>query len=729
MTNLYKIITHLSEIDEIISYCKATKYCSFDIETNGKPYYEPEGFITILGISFQPGSSYIIPLKHEDSPFKEDYLKILNKLGKELLENPNIIKVAYNVQFEMCWMRRYGIELKGRVFDAMLAKHLLNEERPNDLGFVSGLLYPAFADFKDETEKLARKYGWDKIPMKPLCDRNALDTDLTLRLMLYFEPKLIALGLYKLFRNLTMMMARNLSETSYGGFDIDMGYLTSLNQEYLQKLTSLKEEMLNLPRFKRYEVSRLKKAKNTLISNLMEELEELGKDPIKNKRTIATREVKIKNYQEGKFTTKKELDALAPFNPQSLKQLADFFFYSKKGLKLKILAYTFDKKTKKETSNPSLAEDTLKLLSLKDKSQFIEKLLLYNKLEHIHSTYIKGMLERVSTNSKAHTSFLIHGTVTGRLSSVNPNLQNIPRGTTASDIKKMFKAPPGHVILEVDYSQAELRLVAELAKEEVMIDIFKRGYNIHVATACKTNGVLDKYDDIRKILKDENHPDWLFWEKEKKRAKLINFGILYGQTAKKLSQELSNAMGREVSFDEAQKFIDEWYKGFPKVKKWISGQHKKARTEGYVTNLFGRRRRLPNAQFTNDKEAKASGLFGYYLEALRQSVNAPIQGASSDMTQFASVIIREKVLKGELPRYIRQLYTVHDSIGYSIKIKDLAEVIPKIIAICANPELKDWFGVELKYVNMKVSPEVGLTWGSLEEYEQGKDYTHLLNTK
>lgn len=726
MKNSYRIIETINEVHSIVEYCKQTRYCSFDIETNGRPYYEDDSFITILGISFQVGNSYIIPLKHNDSKFKEDYLKILQIIAKGILENPDIVKVAYNIQFEINWMRKYGIEVKGRLFDTMLAKYLLNEERPNDLGYVSGLIFPESAGFKDETEKLARKFGWANIPLKELCDRNALDTDLTLRLMLYFEPKLIGLGLYQLYRNLIMMMARNLSETSFGGIPIDMGYLKDLDEKYIKDLTELKEAMLSLPRFKRYDISRIRKIKKGLIEIISKEIEELEKDPKKNARVIQNRKTKLNQYYEGKFLTKKDQGLMSSFNIQSTKQLIDFFFVAKKGLRLKVIAYTMDKKTKEFSKNPSVAEDTLLKLKNVDKSMFIDKLLQYNKKEHLHSTYIKGILERTSTNGKIHTSFLVHGTVTGRLSSINPNLQNIPRGTTASDIKKMFKAPPGYLILEVDYSQAELRLVAELAKEDVMIDIFKRGYNIHVATACKTNGVLEKYDEIRKILKDETHPDWLFWEKEKKRAKLINFGILYGQTAKKLSVELSNAMGRPVTFEEADKFIEEWYKGFPKVKKWIKKQQEQARTEGYVTNIFGRRRRLPNAQYRNDSVAKASGMFGYYLEALRQSVNAPIQGGSSDMTQFASVIIREKILAGELPRYIKQIYTVHDSIGYIIKPKDIEYVVPIIVNICANPELKEWFGVELKYVNMKVSPEIGKTWGGLEELELGKDYTHLL---
>ena len=428
MKNSYRIIETIDEVHSIVEYCKQTRYCSFDIETNGRPYYEDDSFITILGISFQVGNSYIIPLKHNDSKFKEDYLKILQIIARGILENPDIVKIAYNIQFEINWMRKYGIEVKGRLFDTMLAKYLLNEERPNDLGYVSGLIFPESAGFKDETEKLARKFGWANIPLKELCDRNALDTDLTLRLMLYFEPKLIGLGLYQLYRNLIMMMARNLSETSFGGIPIDMGYLKDLDEKYIKDLTQLKEAMLSLPRFKRYDISRIRKIKKGLIETISKEIEELEKDPKKNARVIQNRKTKLNQYYEGKFLTKKDQGLMAPFNIQSTKQLIDFFFIAKKGLRLKVIAYTMDKKTKEFSKNPSVAEDTLLKLKNVDKSMFIDKLLQYNKKEHLHSTYIKGILERTSTNGKIHTSFLVHGTVTGRLSSINPNLQNIPRG-------------------------------------------------------------------------------------------------------------------------------------------------------------------------------------------------------------------------------------------------------------------------------------------------------------
>jgi DNA polymerase I-like protein with 3'-5' exonuclease and polymerase domains len=720
MKHTFKIVESLEEIDKVIEYCQQTGYCSFDIETFGK-YYEDDSFITILGISFQPGSAYVIPLWHYDSPFKAQAREILQKIGKHLLENPKVTKIAYNAQYEYCWLLKYGIQIKGRLFDAMLAKHLLNEERPNDLGYVSGLIFPEFAGFKDETELLARKYGWDKIPLDSLSTRNALDCDLTLRLMFYFEPKLIKLKFYKLFRNLLMMNVRNLAESSHLGYHIDTKYLSELGGMYREKLDNLTREMLELPAVKKYESYKVRKIKKVWIKTVLAEIKELREDPVTNARKIKLRESKLSSYLLGQPTVKKEREMLEPLNPKSGKQLIDFFFTSKKGLKLTPTNFTQNKKTKQRSGNPSVAEDALKELQYYDSSGFIEKLLEYNKSEHIYSTYVKGMLERVSSKGKVHTSYLIHGTVTGRISSKDPNLQNIPRSLTSKDIKKMFIPRTGNLILEVDYSQAELRLVAELSKDEAMIEIFKRGYNIHVATACKVNGVLDRYEEIQKIIKNPDHPDNPHWEKQKKRAKLINFGILYGQTKKKLAIEL------QCSESQAQAFIDAWFSAYPQAKAWIDRQHKMAQNKGYVKNIFGRKRRLPNATMS-EREARKSGLFGFWLEALRQSVNAPIQGGSSDLTQFAGIVIREKILMGEISPLVRQIYTVHDSIGFDIPPHLIPEVTPKLVEICANPDTLEFFGFQMKYVNMKVSPEIGITWGDIHDYDPAMDYTKLLDT-
>lgn len=439
MDHKFKYIKSVSDVKRLIAYTQQTGYCSFDLETNGRPHYESDSFITIMGISFQPGSAYVIPLWHSESKLKDKALKILNLLRKGIFENTEVIKVSFNAQFEYQWLKRYNIGILGRYYDAMLAKYLLHEERPNDLGSVSEMIFPEFAGFKDETEVLAKKHGWANIPLDKLSFRNALDCDLTLRLMLYFEPRLIKYNLYSLFRNLLSPLVKTLGDSSYYGIDINLVYLKDLDTKYRSILKDLQEKMYSLPRFKRYNQKRIKYAKRALIDECRSEIEQLKKETLKtgknNARSIQNREAKISSYMAGNFTTKKDLKAIGEFNPQSDKQMRDFFFFSEYGLQLPILKKVMNKKTKKESDNPSIDEDTLTLLNRKDKSGFISTLLEFNKKSHLYNTYVKGILERVSTNKKVHTSMLIHGTVTGRLSSIKPNLQNIPRGCIHYDTK------------------------------------------------------------------------------------------------------------------------------------------------------------------------------------------------------------------------------------------------------------------------------------------------------
>ena len=297
----------------------------------------------------------------------------------------------------------------------------------------------------------------------------------------------------------------------------------------------------------------------------------------------------------------------------------------------------------------------------------------------------------------------------------------VNHNTTSTMIKPMFTPPKGYLLLEVDYSQAELRVVAELAKEDTMIEWFAKGYNIHVATACKMNNCIDRYDEIKAILKDLNHPDNETWEKRKKKAKTVNFGILYGQTKYKLAESL------KCSVEDAQKFLNEWFVSFPKITNYIKKQHRFAEKNGFVYSMWGRKRRLPDAMYKNDPAMR-----GYYSKALRDAINAPIQGASNDFTIFSSVIIREHKILGKLPWDLQQAYTVHDSLGYYVRPEDIHIVTPKLIKICDNPQTKEWFGFGMKYVKMKVSPEVGINWGSLREYDvknPGKeDYTKWIET-
>lgn len=708
--SLLKICKTRKEVKELIGYIQETRYMSFDFETSGLKYHEDFEYPTIISISFQPGSAWVIPLGHYQSKFKDNWVEILLML-KGVLEDYTIVKVAQNLKFEYKWLLRFGISCKGVLFDTMLAKYCLDEEKPHGLKEMVQKFFPAYAHYEDQVQPLVKKYGWARVPLPDLCKYGGIDADLTLRIMIFLEAKLIKLGFYNLFRNLLMMMTRVLGESEFEGMLVDRPYLESLMVKY-QAL--IRDENLKLAKnhtVLKFE-KRIKREKiKALIESIKTEIEEIKAKPKYNPVLIRNREKKIEDILSGKYNGK---EMPKPFNFASPKQLIELFFKSKHGFRFKVVRYTTDK-FKKPTKNPSTDESVLQELKDKDGSGFIDSLLELRGLEKLYGTYVKGMLAQLTNKDRVHANFHLL-TVTGRLGCKEPNLQNIPRVLTGGDIKPMFIPPPGMLLGEVDYSQAELRVVAELAKDEAMIEIFRKDYNIHVATACLMNGGINLYDKVKGILKDEEHEENEFWERAKKKAKTINFGILYEQGPDKLGEGLG------CSKDEAKEFKEIWLNNYPGVRKWIDNQHKHATEHGYVRNLFGRKRRLPDAMFRDWNEAKRYNMVGKWLEAQRQSVNAPIQGTASDFTSFSEVVIREHNKLGLLPYNMQQAYTVHDSIGFYIYPKDIHWVIPKLVTICDNPQTQKYFGFELKEVKMKVSPEIGVNWGSLHSYDPWQNY-------
>lgn len=704
-----------THVEELIHHCHVTKTCSLDYETTGFDYIRPTEYPLIMGISFQPGSSHIIPLGHKDSPFKKTWPKHFRLFSKEVLENEDIIKVAWNLKFEYKWGLRLDSIMKGRLFDGMLAKYCLDEERPFDLKDFAATYYPAYANYEDEIKD---KLPWKNKPFEKLCKYCGIDSDITLRGMVYMEPRLIKLGFYNLFRNLLMMATRVLGESEYRGMLVNRSYLEDLMGVYKIKITDAERAFMEDRGILKYERKYKKYHLKQLIEKVRLEIEEIEEQDAPNAaRLIANREAKVTRLLAGKMQGKKEV--YEGFNPASPAQLEKFLFSSKFGLRLKPI-----KKT--DSGKNSTDEETLLALKPFDKTGFMDKLLEHRGLVKLDSTYISGVHPLLDQNDRVHAGFKIHGTVTGRLSCVNPNLQNIPRDTTASDIKKMFIPPPGYMLLEVDYGQAELRIIAELAKDKAMIDIFKRGYNIHVATACKINGALDRYEEIKKIIKvgdnmsgeelaKPENKEILFWLKQKKRGKTINFAIVYGQTEKKLAIEL------KCSEKEAKQVIIDWFNAYPGVKRWMKYMKKFVHKHGYVMSMFGRKRRLYNID---------SPKYYLMLEAERQAINTPVQGASSDFGVFATIIIREKILSGELPIDMQQAYTVHDSIGFYVRPYDIHKVVPIIYKICRNPSTIKYFGFELKYVEMKVSPETSAeSWGALNEYHEDMDYVKIYKNR
>lgn len=718
MKNRYKIVKKWATIKKVVQYCKDTGYCSFDFEATGVDPYSDDFYPTTISISFQVGSSYVIPLGHKDSIFKDEFIPILEYLGDELFENKKIIKVCWNEKFERKVLLKYGIGIFGYVVDGMLAKYTLLEERPSDLKSMTGRFYPDFGGYEDEVGRLAGKYGWANIPLPELCRYNAVDSDVTLRLALRFEEKVIKGGFYNLFRNLTMPLSRVYAYSEYDGILVDRDYLLNLKNDVEKQIKGLEDTLFNHRVLKRYERKKKKAHIRNLIKQTKADIEEL-EEARESEARIRNKEKKLQEYLAGQLSTKKDQKGIEKFNFDSPKQLIDLLFESEYGFKFKVVKYTKNKETKQYSKTPSTAEDVLHILKTRDNTGFIETFLKIREVGHLYSTYIKGIWDRLDPYDKIHGTFLIHGTVTGRLSSTGPNLQNMPRVTTDPRIKRMFIPPKGKILFEVDYSQAELRVLAELAEETEMIEWFNTNKNIHVAVAVKVAGA--DYNEVQSILKDDNHPKNIFWTKRKKRAKTINFGIAYEQGPKALCETLNLDLGggdKPYTEAQAKKFMEEWFKLFPRVKKFFDKQHKRVKKDGYVDNMFGRRRRLND--IWSDIDYKR-------MEAQRQSVNAPIQSTASDFTQFSSIIIMMDRLKGNLPLDLHQFASVHDSLDYNIKPTSIHGVVPKILKICDNPETEKWFKFKLKHVRMKVSPEAGKSWGELSDYDAWKNYGKLLD--
>ena len=324
----------------------------------------------------------------------------------------------------------------------------------------------------------------------------------------------------------------------------------------------------------------------------------------------------------------------------------------------------------------------------------------------------------LSVNDKhsyiTRSNFINSNTVSGRLSSRNPNGQNIPKTMVNPDVKLQFIPPKNQLFLCYDYSQAELRILAHLANESTMLEWFRTGKDIHLASACKKYH--ENYDEIIKIYQDEQHPEYKLWKKRRKQAKTINFGIVYEQSAAKLAESLSTPE-EPVSKEEGQQFLDDYFKTFPKVKKFMEKQHKFMEKHGYCVSLFGRRRRCPKVYSEN---------YGEYLEALRQSTNMPCQSAASDMALFASVIVYGKVKKGELPP-MKEVNTVHDSVYQFILPKYITpDTIYNIWDICRNPSTKEYFGFSIDDVDMSMDFTIGRNMAEELPYIPGYDYNKLL---
>lgn len=523
----------MADVKKVVKYCKMTGYCAHDYETSGHHSSDHRGYPTCISIAFQPGYAYVIPLAHKDSPLRKGnkWKRILKYIGRELIQNDRIVKVAHNFKFEHGWWLKYGIRPRGVILDTMLMKYLLNEKRPHDLKSLAYSFFPQYANYSikgEDTERTPEEVVqfWSNVPLETLAPYNALDSDLCLRLAIYLEQRIRECGFYQLYRNLLEMASYNLAEVESRGYLVDRPYLDGLCESYKTKIEEAEAKMYAVPSLVKYNKKRVKAAKKALLEGILEQIEiktnELDNTTDKKKlgslqRSITNLQKKYDNYSAGVGLTKKDKESLQPLNLKSVKQLIDFLYYNKYGLRLPIIKYTEDKKTKKPTKNPATSEDVLLELKDKDETGFIETLLKYREITKLYSTYIVGIRDILNPDNTLHGSFLIHGTVTGRLSSRNPNLQNMPRDTTAKDIKYMFVCPKGKVMMQLDYSQAELRVVAGWSQDKQMLEWFRVGHDIHLATACKKYKI--SYEDAYKIYSNEDDPNYKTWKVRRKQAK------------------------------------------------------------------------------------------------------------------------------------------------------------------------------------------------------------------
>lgn len=611
METKYKIITNKQELKKLIQCCKQTGYASVDFETNAEPIYNKSFKPTILSVTFQPGFGCSIPLDHfETKKYTSsgwNWKKMLRKFGEEIIENPEVVKVAWNYKFDDQIFQKYNIYYRGVCLDGMLAKYLLNEEKPNDLKSMVRRYLPEYGDY--EKQDKFDKIPWDKKEMEPLCHYGCQDTDYTLRLMLFFEKKLIDLGLYNTYRNLIMTASRVLTSVEKNGLYVDRAFNQELLDSYLPKIEAAKEAIYNLPKVKKftklYNQSKIEK----YIAKLEEEIENL--DPRVDKRKIQSREQKMANIRAGVFTTKKELELIRPVSLGSSVDLPQLM-YSEEGFNFEVIK-------KNDSGKPSTDEETLTNLRLtvkkpdSPKAVFLDSLLELRGLEKMYKTYIEGWHEKTQDDDRLHGRFLIHGTTSGRLSSAEPNAQQIPKTSVDPNIKKQLVAPKGTLYIASDFSQAELRIMAHLSGDETYLNAFNSGQDPHLAIAATKYHV--PYEEALKIYEDENHPDHKIWKVRRKQAKQIAFGLIYGIGAKLLAVKLSDPKsGIIVTPEEAQKEMDIFFGQHPKLKTFLKKQEKFLRKNGYLVSLFGRKRRLPQI-YSSDRGEEAY--------ALRLALNFP----------------------------------------------------------------------------------------------------------
>jgi DNA polymerase-1 len=589
----YFLIENEKELGEFVSRAIQLKEICFDTETTSINPLDSE--LVAIAFSWEKGSGYLVHFSESQETTREK-LKIL----KPIFENPAIVKIGQNMKFDIQVLANYGLEVKGPLFDTMIAHYLLEPDMRHNMNLLSET-YLSYSPVHIESligEKGNNQKNMRSVPVEQIKEYAVEDADVTFQLKEVFQPRLRSEGLSDLAGTIEMPLIRVLADMERDGVKLNQEDLKTIATELREDIIALEKEIFTL--------------------------------------------------------------AGAEFNISSPKQLGDILF-----IRLKL----DDKARITKTKQFNTSEEILQRLT--GRHPIVNKVLEYRGLKKLLSTYVETLpLLADKRTGRIHTSFNQAVASTGRLSSNNPNLQNIPvRDERGREIRKAFVPEKGNIFLSADYSQIELRLMAHLSHDRNMIDDFLSGNDIHAATASKIFGV-----DIKDVTREMRG-----------RAKTANFGIIYGISSFGLSERLT--IGRK----EAKDLIDGYFNSYPGVKKYMDESIRKARELGYVTTMFGRRRYLRDIQSRNQVVRG---------NAERNAINAPIQGSAADIIKIAMVKIHE-IMKTE--KYAsKMILQVHDELIFEVVPAELEKLKELVVHEMTNAVKLD--------IPLKVDSGTGNNW-------------------
>ncbi len=534
-----------------------TSVC-FDTETTGLNPITAE----LVGIAFswEIGKGFYLPFPEP----KEEAQELIEQL-RPFFEDENIEKIGQNLKYDIKVLSKYNVEVKGKLFDTMLAHYLINPDMRHNMDILSEtyLNYTPVSITELIGKKGKNQLSMREVPVEKQTEYAVEDADITLQLKEHFSKELSEANTRKLFDEIEIPLLRVLADMELEGINLNEAFLNDLSTQL---------------------------------------------------------DIDIKELEQKIYTESGE-----EFNIASPRQLGIILFE-----KMKLV----DKPKKTKTGQYSTSEDALSYLAKDHK--IIRHVLDYRGLAKLKSTYVDALPEQVEPDTgRIHTDYMQTVAATGRLSSNNPNLQNIPiRTERGREVRKAFiPRDEDHVLLAADYSQIELRIIAALSKEENMIQAFKNGEDIHASTASKVFGV--PLDEVTR--------------EQRGNAKTVNFGIIYGVSAFGLSNQT------DLNRTEAKELIETYYETYPKLKDYISDQVHFARENGYVQTVLGRRRYLRNINSGNAIVRGASE---------RNAINAPIQGSAADIIKIAMINIHKKF--HEMDIRSKMLLQVHDELVFDI---------------------------------------------------------------